>query len=99
MLDARFIRENLELVESRLGSRGTGVDLGGFRQLDTRRRELMQQSESLKALRNKVSDEISKVKDKKITVFKYKRRKDYKVKKGHRQPFTELLVEKIVVEA
>lgn len=38
-------------------------------------------------------------KDKKITVFKYKRRKDYKVKKGHRQPFTELLVEKIVLEA
>ncbi|MBT0664968.1 serine--tRNA ligase [Geobacter pelophilus] len=66
MLDARFIRENLELVESRLKSRGTGVDLDGFRQLDTRRRELMQESESLKALRNKASDEISKVKDKSL---------------------------------
>jgi seryl-tRNA synthetase len=66
MLDARFIRENLELVESRLKSRGAGVDLDGFRRLDTRRRELMQESESLKALRNKVSDEISKVKDKSL---------------------------------
>ncbi len=42
---------------------------------------------------------VAQGKDKKVTVFKYKRRKDYKVKKGHRQPFTELLVEKIIVEA
>ncbi len=42
---------------------------------------------------------VAQGRDKKITVFKYKRRKDYKVKKGHRQPFTELLVEKIMVEA
>src|SRR5512137_2828342 len=64
MLDARFIRENLDLVESRLKSRGTGVDLERFRQIDARRRELMQQGESLKALRNRVSEEISKVRDK-----------------------------------
>ena len=42
---------------------------------------------------------VAQGRNKKITVFKYKRRKDYKVKKGHRQPFTELFVEKIVVEA
>ena len=35
----------------------------------------------------------------KVTTFKYKRRKDYKKKIGHRQPFTELFVEKIFVEA
>ncbi|HOV89922.1 MAG TPA: 50S ribosomal protein L21 [Syntrophorhabdaceae bacterium] len=35
----------------------------------------------------------------KVTVFKYKRRKDYKKKIGHRQHFTELLVEKIYMEA
>lgn len=64
MLDARFIRENLDLVESRLKSRGTGIDLERFRQIDARRRQLMQQGESLKALRNRVSEEISKVKDK-----------------------------------
>ncbi len=42
---------------------------------------------------------VAQGRDKKVTVFKYKRRKDYKVKRGHRQPFTELLVEKITVEA
>src|SRR6266568_4534113 len=64
MLDIRYIRENLETVEARLKSRGEGVSLGGFRELDSRRRELLLQTESLKALRNKVSDEISRVKDK-----------------------------------
>ncbi|MCD6165665.1 50S ribosomal protein L21 [bacterium] len=37
-------------------------------------------------------------KGKKIIVFKKKRRKDYKVKKGHRQPYTKIKIEKIVVE-
>ena len=32
---------------------------------------------------------------KKITVFKKKRRKDYKVTKGHRQPYTQIQIEKI----
>ena len=35
----------------------------------------------------------------KVTVFKYKRRKDTKKKKGHRQPYTEFLVERIQVGA
>jgi large subunit ribosomal protein L21 len=33
----------------------------------------------------------------KVTVFKYKRRKDTKKKKGHRQLYTEFLVERIEV--
>ena len=64
MLDPRFIRENIELVESRLNTRGQGIDLGRFKDLDGKRRELLLQGESLKALRNKVSDEISRIKDK-----------------------------------
>jgi large subunit ribosomal protein L21 len=32
---------------------------------------------------------------KKIIVFKYKRRKDYRRKQGHRQPYTAVLVESI----
>jgi large subunit ribosomal protein L21 len=35
----------------------------------------------------------------KLIVFKYKRRKDTKKKKGHRQSFTELVIEKIQMEA
>ena len=64
MLDIRFIRENLEDVETRLKSRGAGVSFSGFRELDDKRRVLLQETENLKALRNRVSDEISRVKDK-----------------------------------
>ncbi|HBF76961.1 MAG TPA: 50S ribosomal protein L21, partial [Clostridiaceae bacterium] len=34
-------------------------------------------------------------KDKKVVVFKYKRKKDYRKKQGHRQPYTQLKIEKI----
>ena len=34
-------------------------------------------------------------KDKKIKVFKFKRRKKYRKRYGHRQPYTELVVTKI----
>jgi len=64
MLDSKFLRENLETAEARLKTRGEALNLNGFRTLDTRRRELLQQSEELKALRNRVSDEISRIKDK-----------------------------------
>ncbi|MEJ2536562.1 MAG: 50S ribosomal protein L21 [Calditrichia bacterium] len=33
--------------------------------------------------------------DKKVLVFKKKRRKDYKVTRGHRQDFTKIQIEKI----
>ena len=36
-------------------------------------------------------------KNKKIIVFKKKRRKDYSVKKGHRQDFTEIVIDKIKI--
>lgn len=38
---------------------------------------------------------IRQAKAKKIIIFKYKAKKRYKVKKGHRQPFTEVEILKI----
>ncbi len=38
---------------------------------------------------------VEQGKDKKIIVFKKKRRKGYKVKKGHRQPYTALAIKEI----
>lgn len=38
---------------------------------------------------------LSQGKGKKIIVFKYKPKKNYRRKQGHRQPFTEVRVEKI----
>ena len=34
-------------------------------------------------------------KAKKVVVFKYKAKKDYRRKQGHRQPYTKIVVEKI----
>ncbi|SKA75403.1 LSU ribosomal protein L21P [Clostridium sp. USBA 49] len=42
-----------------------------------------------------VAKVLGQGKAKKIIVFKYKRKKDYRRKQGHRQPYTKLLVEKI----
>ncbi len=64
MLDIKYLRDNLESVEARLKTRGETLSLNDFRTLDARRRELLQQSEELKALRNRVSEEISRIKDK-----------------------------------
>ncbi|WP_323847650.1 MAG: 50S ribosomal protein L21 [Phytoplasma sp.] len=38
---------------------------------------------------------IKQGKDKKIIVFKYKKRKKYRLKQGHRQLYTKLLITKI----
>ena len=44
----------------------------------------------------KVSAKIlAQGKSKKIIVFKYKAKKDYRRKQGHRQPYTKLQIEKI----
>ncbi len=38
---------------------------------------------------------VEHVKDDKVTVFKKKRRKGYKVRKGHRQNYTQVSIDKI----
>lgn len=40
---------------------------------------------------------LSQDKAKKVIVFKYKAKKNYRRKQGHRQPFTKVVVEKITV--
>lgn len=39
---------------------------------------------------------IKQDKAKKIVVFKYKAKKNYKKKQGHRQPYTQVIVEDII---
>lgn len=38
---------------------------------------------------------VEQGKGKKIIIFKYKPKKDYRKKQGHRQPYTKLVIEKI----
>lgn len=44
---------------------------------------------------NVVAKVLAQGKAKKVIVFKYKRKKDYRRKQGHRQPYTKLQIEKI----
>src|SRR3954447_6446138 len=64
MLDLAYVRENLTQVEEMLRRRGMDPAqvLSGFRQVDEKRRQLITQSETLKAQRNRASEEIAKLK-------------------------------------
>ena len=64
MLDIRYLRDNPDEAEARLHKRGEAVGLAPFRALDGRRRELLGESEALKAERNNVSALIGRTKDK-----------------------------------
>lgn len=62
MLDAKFIRENLEAVRENIKNRNAHVDLDAFIALDSKRRTLIQQVETMKNERNTVTQEISRLK-------------------------------------
>lgn len=62
MLDQRFVRNNHETVRQAAANKNERVDVDQFLDLDARRRELLQTSESLKQQRNTVSDEIARMK-------------------------------------
>lgn len=64
MLDIKYLRDNFAAAEKALATRGDGIDLSGFTDLDQRRRELLNEGEALKAEKNKVSALIGKTKDK-----------------------------------
>lgn len=42
-----------------------------------------------------IAEVLEQGRDKKIVVYKYKKRKNYHKKQGHRQPFTRIKIEKI----
>jgi seryl-tRNA synthetase len=64
MLDLNFVRDNLPLVEEKLRQRGMNPSevLKDFAEVDTQRRQAITDAETLKAKRNRDSEEISKLK-------------------------------------
>ena len=63
MLELRFIRENIELVKEKCINRGMDTTLvDNFTTVDKQRLALLSEVESLKAERNKVSDQIAVLK-------------------------------------
>jgi seryl-tRNA synthetase len=64
MLDLNFVRDNLPRVEEMLRQRGADpvAVLGDFGDVDTARRKAITEAETMKARRNKASEDISKLK-------------------------------------
>src|ERR1035437_10269860 len=64
MLDLGFVRDNLPLVEEKLRQRGMNPAevLKDFPEIDARRRAAITEAETLKAQRNKVSEQIAQLK-------------------------------------
>jgi len=64
MLDLNFVRDNLPVVEEKLRQRGLDPAdvLKDFGAIDTQRRQAITEAETLKARRNRASEEIAKLK-------------------------------------
>jgi seryl-tRNA synthetase len=64
MLDLSFVRDNLPRVEEMLRQRGAdpAAVLGDFGEVDMARRQAITEAETMKARRNKASEDISKLK-------------------------------------
>jgi len=62
MLDTRFVRQNAELVQEALRTRGQDHDLARFLECDLKRRAILLEVEELKHQRNAVSERIAQMK-------------------------------------
>ena len=62
MLEIKYIRKNLLVVEQSLTARGTSVDLQALLAADEKRRAILREIEMLRHRRNTVSDEIAAMK-------------------------------------
>lgn len=65
MLDARFVRENIDIVKKSLGDRNSTMPLDEFLGFEEQRRILLKEAEELRNKRNVVSEEIGKLKTRK----------------------------------
>jgi seryl-tRNA synthetase len=62
MLDAKFVRENIDTVKLSLQKRGANISLDEFVRLEELRLKLIKESEELRNRRNVVSEEIGRLK-------------------------------------
>jgi seryl-tRNA synthetase len=65
MLDIKYLRNNLDAVREKLKQRGQDINLERFIELDTSRRNILQEVETLRNERNTASKEIGEKKKKK----------------------------------
>lgn len=62
MLDIKFVRENIDAVKTMLSNRHNKLSLDGLVDLEKKRREVLAETETLKAQRNTVSKQIGAMK-------------------------------------
>src|SRR5437773_6772278 len=64
MLDLGYVRDHLPLISEKLRQRGMNPDevLGDFTRVDAKRRQAITEMETLKAQRNRASEEVAKLK-------------------------------------
>lgn len=62
LLDIKFVRENLDAVQTMLNNRQNKLSLDGFKELEEKRREIISQVEVLKNQRNTVSKQVGQMK-------------------------------------
>ena len=65
MLDIKYLRQNIEFVREKMIQRGQSIDFDRFASLDTERRDILMEVETLRSERNNVSKEIGNLKKKK----------------------------------
>ena len=61
MLEIKFVRQNLSIVQAAMAARGYHADLDTFKKCDDDRRVILQEIESLRHQRNVVSDRIAEM--------------------------------------
>ena len=61
MYDLNFFRNNLHPIRDRLAARGYQLDVSGFEELDQRRRQILTDSERLRAERNQATVQIGQL--------------------------------------
>ena len=62
MLEIKFVRHNLDILQNALSARGEAADLDTFKTYDDERRAILQELETLRHRRNVVSDQIAAMK-------------------------------------
>ncbi|MBW2450191.1 MAG: serine--tRNA ligase [Deltaproteobacteria bacterium] len=61
MLEIKFMRQNLSMVQAAMTARGHHAEFDTFKKCDDKRRDILQEIESLRHQRNMVSDQIAEM--------------------------------------
>ncbi len=61
MLDMKFVRDNLDVVRTMLKNRNNSMSLDGFAELEKKRRDILNESDSLKSQKNSTSKKIGEL--------------------------------------